>query len=347
MRLLRIPAETTPDDLPEAAVVCHDVRNPSQRNEVLARKGTCLQADELRALISRQVGELHLAVPDAGDLTEDEAAGRLGALISGDGVDVGRAHFGQVSLTSSARGMLRINLDALTRVNAQDGVLLMTGEANRPADAGSTLGVMKSAPVLLSARTVEAVESIVGTMGPVLEIQPFLTLRVAFIAPEDRLRGGAFERARSALSRAVEWYGSSLDLVVATEATTDALATAFRQVADAGAELILAAGASATDPLDISFDGLREAGGRVDQIGIPAEPGTACWIGGLGNVPVLGLASCELFGRPGALDLILPRLFTGEPLNQSFVRGLALGGLLDGLPRIAPYHSSESDAIES
>ena len=36
----------------------------------------------------------------------------------------------------------------------------------------------------------------------------------------------------------------------------------------------------------------------------------------LDETPVLGLASCELFGQPGALDLLLPRLHTGEALPR-------------------------------
>jgi hypothetical protein len=84
--------------------------------------------------------------------------------------------------------------------------------------------------------------------------------------------------------------------------------------------------------------GGRRAGGQVVQIGIPAEPGTACWIGRLESTPVLGLASCELFGQPGALDLLLPRLLTGEALDVGLLRRIALGGLLLGPGRIAPYH---------
>lgn len=336
MRLLRLTSSY--HDLPDSAVVCHDVRNPTQRNEILVRKGTLVGTDELRQLLARNVGELHLAVPDADDLTEDEAAAALGAAIAGSGVEVTSAHFGQVGLTSSSRGMLRVSRDTLERVNANDGVLLMTAEPDRAVDSGTTLGVLKCAPVLLPRNTVQAV----AAAGEVMEVQPFVATRVAFLAPADRLRGGAFERARAALASSIEWFGSSLDSVIAADASAEGIASAFRQAAGAGAGLILSAGASATDPLDVGFHGLRLAGGEVDQIGIPAEPGTACWIGRLGAAPVLGLASCELFGRPGALDLILPRLFTGDTLDRDFVRGLAFGGLLMGPSRIAPFHTPET-----
>src|SRR5262249_15129281 len=136
----------------------------------------------------------------------------------------------------------------------------------------------------------------------------------------------------------------SLDLIVGADARVDALAAAYLEVMRGGADLILAAGASATDPYDLVFEGLRHAGGEVLQIGIPAEPGTACWIGRVEATPVLGLASCELFGQPGALDLLLPRLFTGERLDRRLVRNLAYGGLLLGPSRLAPYHAASVGA---
>ena len=54
---------------------------------------------------------------------------------------------------------------------------------------------------------------------------------------------------------------------------------------------------------------------------------------------MLGLASCELFGQPGALDLLLPRLLTGEALDRALLRRIAIGGLLHGPSRIAPFHT--------
>ena len=101
--------------------------------------------------------------------------------------------------------------------------------------------------------------------------------------------------------------------MIGAEASVDGMASAYRELLSAGSELVLAAGATGTDPFDIVFEGLRRAGGEVEQIGIPADraprAGSVTWA----PCPVLGLASCELFGRPGALDLLLPRLFTARP----------------------------------
>jgi molybdenum cofactor cytidylyltransferase len=340
VHLISLAAGDAATTFPAHAIVAHDVRNPEQRSEVLVRKGTELDADALAALLARSAGELHLAVPEPGDIAENDVAPQLARAVAGQAVDVGDARHGQVSFSSGSRGLLRIDAARLDAVNAQDGVLLLTAEPDRPVEHGMTLGVIKCAPLFLAQRTLEAVQAI----GAVLEVQAFRAMCVGLVAPTERLRGGGFERARTALSEALEWYGSTLDPVVGAEASVDGMAGAYRQLVSAGSELILAAGASGTDPLDVVFEGLRRAGGQVDQIGVPAEPGTACWIGHLESVPVLGLASCELFGQPGALDLLLPRLFTGEPLDRGLVRRLALGGLLLGPGRVAPHHAGRVTA---
>ena len=335
MRMLNL---TAPADLPEGAIVCHDVRNPADRNQILVRKGTPLPSEAIADLLERGVAELHLALPELDDVDENAAATRLAQAVGGSGVTSAAATYGQTNLVSRERGMLRVDTEQLDRVNACDGVLLLTGEADRPVDAGTTLGVVKCAPVFLSETTLLEVEALVKDAGPIVDIEAFQPRRVGLVAPRERLRGSAFDRAQAALANALEWYGSSLTQVVGAEASLEAMAAAYHKVRHAGAELILAAGAAGTDPLDVVFEALRQAGGEIIQFGIPAEPGTACWIGRLDGVGVLGLASCELFGQPGALDLLLPRLLTGTELDQRLVRGLAYGGLLLGPPRVAPYH---------
>jgi molybdenum cofactor cytidylyltransferase len=338
MRMVIVASGDSPATLPAHAIVCHDVRHPQQRSEILVRKGASLAADEIAPLLAHGVSELHLAVPEPDDVGEDDAAARLAAAVAGPAVDPGEAHFGQVTFTSAARGVVRIDITRLNEVNAQDEVLLLTAEPDRPVDVGDALGVVKCAPLYLPESTLQAVEALAIKGGPVLRVEPFRPMWVALVAPRDRLRGGGFDQARTALSHALKWYGSTLDVVIGAEATVEGLATAYRQALHGGVDLILAAGAAGTDPLDIVFEGLRRAGGQVEQIGIPAEPGTACWIGHVQSIPVLGLASCELFGQPGGLDLLLPRIHTGEALDRGLLRRLALGGLLNGPSRVAPYH---------
>src|SRR5262249_16005472 len=138
MRMLSVHMDAAQADLPSVAILCHDVRNPAQRSEILARKGATLHQHELAALLAQGVLGLHLALPAAGDVVENGAATRLAAAVAGPRVAVREAHFGQASFLSRERGMLRVDVSLLERVNAHDGVLLLTAEADRPVETDTS-----------------------------------------------------------------------------------------------------------------------------------------------------------------------------------------------------------------
>src|SRR5260370_42425237 len=77
------------------------------------------------------------------------------------------------------------------------------------------------------------------------------------------------------------------------------------------ADLLLTAGANATDPLDPTLVALERLDARMEKQGAPAHPGSAVWLAYLSDKPIFGLAACGMFSRATALDLILPRLVTG------------------------------------
>ena len=334
MRLVEVkPGKTDVRQL-VGGVLSHDVRHPERRREILLRKGTALTAADLRLLDQPGLAGVHVLVREPGDLAEDPAAARLAHAVAGPGVLVERPRHGQVALRAAVRGLVRVNQAGLDAVNACEGVLVFTTEGGRATDRGTSIGAAKVVPLLVPERTLEMVEAVCRSQGPVLEARSFQPRQVALVVT-DRLRGRALAQAQGHLAAKVAWFGSRL-VPLPRAANAVEVAARFRAAVAQGADLIFAAGGSATDPTDRLFEGLRLAGGSIDQVGVPVDPGTACWIGHLEACPVLGLASCELFGRAGALDLILPRVLAGEALDRALVRGLAYGGLLSGGPAGVP-----------
>lgn len=331
MQLIRCTDAESLGAIAPGSVLCHDVRDPAQTRSVVLRKGRRLDRDDLLRLRALDLPEIHILIPEAGDLLEDEAAARIAAAVAGDGIRLTEPHFGQVNMIAERRGWLRVKQCGVEQVNLTEGALLFTSIGERAADEGETIGGVKCAPLVLPGAASTAIEALATDLGPVVEVVPFPERKVALIGL-DRLGETTLDRARTALGTSVSWFGSHLEPVLFVPATGSAPANAYRQSIAAGVTAILVAGASATDPLDAAFEGLRQAGGTVDQIGIPIEPGTACWIGQIEGVQVLGLASCELFGRQGAVDLLLPRLLLGERLDRRTIARLASVGLVESLP---------------
>jgi len=94
------------------------------------------------------------------------------------------------------------------------------------------------------------------------------------------------------------------------------------------ADLLLTAGANATDPLDPTLVALEHLGVRMEKQGAPAHPGSAVWLAYLSDKPIFGVAACGMFSRATVLDLILPRLFTGARVTAGDFNRLGHGGLL-------------------
>jgi molybdenum cofactor cytidylyltransferase len=334
MRRIATAADDPRADSLIGALVCVDVRHPQRPGEVLLRKGRPLTRGDLKRMSS--IGRVPIVVllPED-DLDENTAAVRIAAALAGPDVDVAEPHQGVAVLRSARRGFFRVDVTKLATVNTYTGVLAFSAADDRPVDVGAALAAVKVAPLLLPEYIVRRVEAACAASDPAIEVVEVPPRQVTLVGTT-RLPSRARRRAEDSLRERLGWYGSTL-AAEWTCPSRDALLNAFRH-AGAVSDLVLVATAATMDPDDLVFDALRAVGGTVERLGIPIEPGTACWLGRLANRSVFGLASCELFGSPGAFDVLLPRLLLGEHPNGAMLARLARGGLLlDGPPLIPDY----------
>ena len=68
MHLIRCNTAESLEALAPGTVLCHDVRDPAQPRTVVVRKGRRLDAADLARLRQLDLPELHLLVPEPGDL---------------------------------------------------------------------------------------------------------------------------------------------------------------------------------------------------------------------------------------------------------------------------------------
>jgi len=89
---------------------------------------------------------------------------------------------------------------------------------------------------------------------------------------------------------------------------------------------------------------LQELGVPLEKHGVPAHPGSMLWVAYHGDTPMLGLPSCGMYSRATAMDIVLPRLLTGERLDREQLAGLGHGGHLTRSMefRFAPYEGHEA-----
>src|SRR5437588_117509 len=253
------------------------------------RKGTVLSPEHLDRL--RQVAEVHVVELEPGDGHEDEAAPGLGAALAGQGgLRVTSPVQSQVRILAERRGLLRVNVPVLARVNALPGIAVFTLFDGQAVDAGEEVAGSKVTPVAV---------------------------------PE-------------AILREAQYLARELHEVRESPRSENAVRDAYAEAVSADAGLVLFAGASSIDPLDPAYTELDRAGGELIRFGMPAHPGSMLWMGRLGRATVLGIASCAGFGKQTSLDLVLPFVFAGVPVDLA---ELGHGGLVEKSAgrRFPPY----------
>ena len=325
-------------DAPEEVVVTEDVKVGEER----LRKGRRLQEADL-LLLAQVEHPVHAIRLEADDVHEDDAGGRLARAVAGQGLKIEGPSFSRYNLVATHKGVLRVDASSLLALNLVPGVAIFTLEDRVAVLPGKNVAGVKVSPVAVKEEAIQAAETIAAA-SPVIEVVPFRPMRVGIVStegPDWRVRE-AFQRS---LGKKIGWYGGEVIAFREPERNPVAIAEAFTDLADEGADLVLAAGGNTIDPLDPTYLALEQAGADLVRFGAPAHPGSMFWLAYRDDLPIFNLASCSMFSKTTIADVVLPWIMTGERVQPETLAALGMGGLLDrGMAHRFPPYSA--DAVE-
>jgi hypothetical protein len=321
----------------DGTVLAQTLLVPDDHHRVLLLKGRILTKDDWPVVAAARVDELHVVRMEPGDVHEDEAARRLANAVAGPGVIRHGPAESQVRLSAEVNGIFKVDVDRLRALNSIEDVSIFTLFDGQLVSKGKTIAGVKVTPFVVPEVRLREAERVSAPGDGVIRVLAFRPLRLAVLVRE-RLEPAQREKFQASIEMKVAWFGSAIseiryvaDDVRAVEAAVNALLR--------DADLLLTAGANATDPLDATLVALDRLGARMEKRGAPAHPGSAVWLAYLAEKPIFGVAACGMFSKATVLDLILPRLFTGARVTADDFNGLGHGGLLskDMAFRFPPY----------
>ena len=320
-------------------VICHDVRDGA--GTVAVDKGRSLDDAAAARLLDLAWDEVHVLELEAGDLHEEPAGARLSAAAAGHGAAVKGYAGGQWTLVATRRGLCRVAAEDLHAVNALEGMSVFTLWDWVPVEAGEAVARAKITPLAIAEAAVKHAEERAWAAGGLVRVDGFAP-RVFGAVAREHLEPRQRERFESSLTEKIDWFGSRLLPVRYPAADAGSVGAEMRALLDAGAEILIAAGAGSLDPLDPVFEGLRQVGGRMERHGAPAHPGSLLWIAEVGGRPVVGMPACGMFSQASTFDLVLPRILTGARVDNAAVAELGHGGLLsrESAYRFPPYRKT-------
>jgi hypothetical protein len=325
-----IPHAVDPDHITDGnavgRILCHDVVAAGESGRQKLAKGHIVESDDLPALRAYS-GEIHLIELEPDDVHEDEASIRLARSVSGDGIDVRPPVESQSHLRAAHRGVVSVCVGALEAMNSLPDVSVFTVYDGQPVDAGKAVGAAKVTPLAISGEILRRAEEIARSARPVIQVRPFLGEKVGVVV-RDRVTGKAKERFESAIAMKIGWFGSTVAGIRYLPESVEEVTAAIEDLLADGVALILAAGVNSTDPLDLTLQALDRAGAVTERRGVPAHPGSTCWLAYVGDVPIFGLALCGMFSQTTVLDLLLPRFLSGQKVCAPDIAAFGHGGML-------------------
>jgi hypothetical protein len=327
MKRVTVRRDSALADKYPGAVLCRDLTLKTDNERVSLRRGTSLT--EALEKLPDQAGnpELHLLVPDDGDITQEAASECIARRIVGGGLQSTAPHQGQVDLRAAQFGVLRIDPVGVAILNKSRLVLIASALDGRVVEPDETVAIVKAAELLVSTSALDEVLS--SSAGkPVIEIKPFIKRKVALIAG-DRIREANLNVSSKHLGAGLERFGAELADVRKIPDVPDGIAATYQELIDAGIELILVAGSIVLDPEDPYLTALEQIDARLVRRGAPIDPGTMFWVAQKGDTQFFGLASCEMYGKLSIIDLFLPYALAGETIDNELISRLGYGGLLN------------------
>jgi len=294
------------------------------------RKGTRLTEADIDRLRDAGIDSVIVARLEAGDVDEDSAADQLAAYLLPSSVRLSVAATGRVNIYATTRGIVRFDRDRLKAINMIDeGITLACVQHNQLVEDGDMIATLKIIPYSVTGDAIAAVQAAAGE-DAVFEFHPLTARPFALIQTRvDGMNPAILANTETVTKQRLNRLDCALvdSSIVAHDSAV--VTAAIQQAQDHGAEAILVCGASAiSDRRDVVPAAVQSAGGMVDRIGLPADPGNLLMAARIGDVPLIGMPGCARSLRLNGFDWVLHLLLAGIPLGDDEIADMAIGGLL-------------------
>ena len=204
------------------------------------------------------------------------------------------------------------------------------------------VATIKIIPLAVAGRFVEEAQRLLRSHAA-FEVKPFVARRAALIATQlPTLKPQVMDKTKAILAARLRQSGSEILTERRVAHTEGAVAAAIDDL-QADHDLLVVFGASAVaDPHDVIPAAVRRAGGIVDHVGMPVDPGNLLVLGRVGEIPVIGVIKGQALGFGCAIaavcDITLAAdtaKFQVPEMAHNIMPTMVMSALVDRVPRKA------------
>jgi molybdenum cofactor cytidylyltransferase len=311
----------------KGAILAHAVK----LDTVTLKKGRLLSHEDVEVLRASGIAEVIAAKLSVDDVPEDVAAKTIANLACGTSVKAQEAFTGRANLYTAAAGLVVLDDKRLQAINhLHESLTIATLQPFARVEVRAMVATVKVIPFAVPQSVFESALKIIGD-EPLVKVAAFQNLRVGLIITQlPQTKDSLIAKSESAMRERIKAMGAQLNEVCVCDHSEQALATEIKKLKS---DVILLFGSSAiVDRADVVPAALVKAGGIVQHIGMPVDPGNLLMLGQFENRPVIGVPSCARSPKVNGFDWVLERVMAGIAVFPSDLMGMGIGGLLAEIP---------------
>jgi hypothetical protein len=328
--------KTIPVEQSVGRVLPHDITEivRDSHKKCAFKKGHIIRPEDIDHLKRLGKDNIYILTLDEDEIHENEAAAVLAQALAGEGIGMSASpDEGKITLTATRDGLLRVHKDALCRFNLLGEVMCSTLHDNTPVKNGEIIAATRLIPLVAPRSIVSEAAEIAGGVGHILHVLPMRKARVGLVITGSEVFYGRIkDRFEEVLREKLQGIGSSIQNVEFAPDDVALISAAIHRCLAAGADFIVTSGGMSVDPDDMTRAGILAAGASETVYGTPVLPGAMLLVGRIGEVPVLGVPACGMYHKITVLDLLLPRILTGESIGRKELASMGHGGLCRNCP---------------
>jgi len=322
--------------------LAHDITEirPGEFKGAAFHKGHTVCNEDLCRLQKLGKNHLYLIDLEADEIHENEAAIIMAESLAGKGVVwENEPREGKISLVAEKDGLLYVETAALAAFNMIEEVMCATLHNHTLVKKDEVVAATRAIPLVMKRTPVERAAAIAGQNGGVVSVLPLRKAKAGLIITGNEVYHGLIEdRFAPILTRKLTGMGCEVDHIIFAPDDTEMIRQAVCTHIERGCDLILLSGGMSVDPDDVTRKGIRRAGANEMHYGAAALPGAMFLVAYIDKVPLIGVPACGLHHRTTVLDLVLPRILTGEKIGKKELSFLGHGGLCQDCPECTYPH---------
>lgn len=306
-------------------IIAHSIRLPESGS---VRKGAILDEELVDKLCQAGVHEVVVAIPERGDVLEDQAAKKISECLGGRGLRTDEAKTGRVNFFATSNSIFRVDAELVNTINALDpGITIATLPDCSEVNSGRMVATVKIIPYGVSEIILKEVETI--CTRNTFSCVGFVSKRVGMIST--RLSGTkdkVLDKTRRSLEKRLSRSGSKIVEEKRIDHAEEEITAAIDRLKPQ-CDIIILFGASAiSDRRDVVPAAIENAGGKIIRFGMPVDPGNLLLLAELDKLPVVGAPGCARSIAENGFDWILQRLLADIPVTSQQIAQMGVGGLL-------------------